>query len=251
MNTSIEYATLPRNGVMASCSACKQKLEVGEIRIISRYSSGKNGSKSWHPSCGTGHMKGRILAQDAKIKVVGVTDAEMQTIRLGLRGGKKEEEEEEEKVSTPSAKKPVKRTARGFESDDNRGSGEDDAAPPPRKKPARQAALAKKAVNPFESSDSDEDEDEEEEEDTIDEVASPAPATILPPPSASKLARKAAPSAKVAALQPSPVRAAGAVVDENTARVFASHEAFAKGGGMTSANMDDLIAIQKAALGLK
>ena len=169
-NISVEYTLRPSNGIMAQCIACKKKLLEGDIRIYSRKCTSGGKSRSWHLCCADPSARKRILAKDATIEV-SVKGTEMEAIRRGL----KEEEKKVEEVSTPSAKKPVKRPAKVFESDDDDGSSseDDDAAPPPRKQPARQAALAKKAANPFESggnSNSDSDEDEGD----IKGVAAPA-----------------------------------------------------------------------------
>ena len=179
-------------------------------------------------------MRKRIFRKDTIVKVVGVTETEMEGIRSGYGGDQEKEVEkvEEEEVSIPSAK-AGKKSARVFESDDDEDSssdeeGEEEAAPPSTK----QVMLAKRADVPFESGSG-----------FSDSVAS-SPAKKRPPLSTSKPTKKFSPSAKHAAPRLPPARAAGAHIEENT-RLFASHQAFTQSGIMTGKNLEDLMRFRR------
>jgi len=181
---SIEYASRAPDGRIAGCRTCKVKLKVGEVRVVTRSFNGASSSMSWHPTCAPPPMRKRLIEKDATIKVVGVTETEVEEMRRELKEKREKEKEEKEKKNSPSSKKPVKRSTKVFESDEDEvdsSSDEEDTAPPPNKQPVGQVAVR-------------------------------APAKKLSPPSASK------PTRKVASPQPSPVRAASALVDENAAR---------------------------------
>ena len=136
---------------------------------------------------------------------------------------------DEEEVFNFPGKKPAKRTANVLESADFSDSDEEEVFYSAVKRPR------KRIVN-----ESDDDDDSSDDEDNA------APPRAEQPAVQAELARKAIDPFE----SDSDSDSDSDNDDDETARMLTSHNAFVLSGSMTSANLDDLIAIQNAALGL-